>query len=397
MLLAAVPAAQAQTWATVDDIENPSAYARGIAADSAGNVFVAGQMNDSAGISHAVVMKSGDHGTTWFTSDDVAAASFRHIASSGSLTVATGLAGGTKWLIRSTVDGGATWATLDLFTHPNPKFSLTSLPSGVALDGSGNIYVAGTATETIVKGGSTSTVSRPLIRKCEAGAWRTIVTTFPAGMMTCAGTSVFAACASSNGSWQVRKSTDGGNSWILVNEYRFDASASSFPYGLAADSQGNLFVVGSGNRVTASGRGRTATTLTERFWIVRKGTASGTQWSTIDTFDLGRPPMDPDGDGNFFGAMSFANAVTVDASDNVLVTGAGVGPEENLQHWVTRRLAAGSATWTTIDEFNLIPGSSSSQAIGIAAGPAGYLFATGFSEVGGPESHEWLVRRSLTP
>lgn len=278
---------------------------------------------------------------------------------------------------------------MDLFTHPNPKYPLKSLPTAVALDGSGSIYVAGAADETIVKGGSTSFVARPLIRKYEASAWRTIVTTFPAGMLTCTGASVFAACASGNGSWQLRKSTDGGNSWSLVNDYRFDASASSFPYGLAADSQGNLFVVGSGSRVTTSGRGRTATTLTERFWIVRKGTAGGTQWCTIDTFDLGRLPIDPYGN-----AMNFAKAVTVDSSDNVLVTGAGVEREENLQHWVTRRLAAGSAMWTTIDDFNLIPGGSSSQAIGIAAGPSGHLFAAGFSEVGGHESHEWLVRRS---
>ena len=179
-LCASSAATQAQTWETVDDIDAPSAKADGITADSVGNVFVAGSINDTVGITHAVVMKSSDQGDTWVTADDVTSATSSRgagriasarIAVSGNAIedhlVTASMAQGTKWLIRRSVDAGAKWATLDLYIHPNPQYVLAGPPS-VALDGIGNIYAVGSATETVVvtsKGKTTTSTIPPAASK----------------------------------------------------------------------------------------------------------------------------------------------------------------------------------------------------------------------------------------
>lgn len=159
------------------------------------------------------------------------------------------------------------------------------------------------------------------------------------------------------------------------------------------DSQGNLYVVGWVHRVTQSGSGKNRTTLTERFWIVRKGSSGGTQWTTLDVFTLGRQPFSSNG-VDYYGASSWANAVTVDSNDTVHVTGAGIGPEVNLHHWVTRSLAVGSGGWT-LHEFVRLPGLTTSQGRDIAADAAGNLYSCGISEGGPDGAHRWIVRRAL--
>ena len=413
-LYASSAVAYAQTWDTVDDIF-PGAAAGGVAAGAAGNVYVAGSMKDASGIFRAVVMKSADGGTNWdsdpttpgvdeptftYSSSSGAASSLRGIASAqigigqtvSSHIVATGTAEGYQWLVCRSLNGGRTWESPDLYKHPGTVTS--GGPVKPALDGNGNIYVGGTVTEQS-RGKS---LVRNLIRKYErsTGLWRTTTTTFPVTRLVCSGGSVFAISNAPSGTWQVRKSIDGGITWgALLDDYRFDLSSSSTAADAIVDSQGNLFVVGRGHRVTKSGSGISQTTLTDRFWIVRKGAAGGAQWTTLDVFDLGRSPVNLGG-GQYAGAMSFANAVTVDSGDNLHVTGAGVGPTENLQHWVTRSLTVGSEGWTT-HEFSRIPGVTSSQGTGVTADASGNLYSCGFSEGGADGAHNWLVRRALRP
>ena len=402
------PIVKAQTWETVDDIDSPAAFAAGVVSDSAGNVFVAGSIKDATGNSHATVMKSNDQGGTWVTLDYVAAATnswtIRGIVSAriaiGENTfenhlVTASLSGGNKWLIRRSVNAGATWATLDIYMNPNPQYVLESPPS-LALDGKGNIFAVGVATETTIitiKGKTTITKAyHPLLRKFEGGVWRTITTSLGVGQIVCSGNNVF-GLGGTGDSWQVRKSTDGGDTWNLVDTFRYDMSGTTRQYDIAADSQGNLFVVGMGTRVTSSGSRRTATTLTEQFWLVREGTGSGTVWTTVDVYDLGRPVFDGGG-GNFYGAYNLATSLTVDSYDNVHVTGYGVGTQ-NLRRWITRNLSSGTGLWTTTDDFSLGAGNTA-EGWGIAADPFGNMFATGR---GGNSSvyHGWLVRRKLVP
>lgn len=401
-LCASSAATQAQTWETVDDIDSPSANASGITADRTGNVFVAGSIKDALGITHAIVMKSNDQGTNWvtsndFTSSDGSAASFTAIASANTTTgpgtgedhvVAIGKAEGSRWLIRGTTDAGTTWTTLDLFTHPNPNYVLSS-PSAVALAGNGNIYVIGTATETIVtykgKTASTTTVDHRLIRKFEAvgGLWKTIDRSFSVSAIACAGQDVFVA-GGDDDYWRVRKSSDGGSTWTLVDNFRYDASGFSYPYGIAADSFGNLFVVGMGMRVISSGRGNSYTSVSEIHWLVRKGAAAGTGWTTVD--DFGFPNENPN-------AWNMACGVTVDRNNDVHVTGFRAS---GVRHWVTRQRSAVTGLWSTTDDFNLAL-NGWAQGNDIAADPFGNLFAAGAGADSAGVVHNWLVRRKLAP
>jgi hypothetical protein len=391
---------QAQSWETVDDIETstPLAASAGtIATDSAGNVFVAGVIKDTAGVSHMIVMKSGDQGDTWTTSDDVAAATnsrwsrsivSARIALSETVfvdhLVTASVSGGNKWLIRGSVDAGATWATLDLFIHPNSKYAMSEPPS-LALDSAGNIYVSGEAVETIRKGNSTSTVSHPLIRKLEAGTWRTINLATPSGRLVAAGSDLFGITNTEN-SWQVKKSSDGGNTWLVVDTYRYDSgnvNSITSGFDIAADSVGNLYAVGCGQRAVTTGSGKNATTTFHRYWIVRKGSPGGGFWTTLDLFELGPRP-------NGLPAVNQAHGVTVDDNGDVYVTGVGI--DAGGRTWVTRQQSAATGLWTTTDAFR----PDTCDGIGIASGPSGNVFTIGLLNVKlNGTYHYWMVRRKL--
>ena len=175
-------------------------------------------------------------------------------------------------------------------------------------------------------------------------------------------------------SWQVRKSSDGGNTWALVESFRYDLSSVTRANDIAADGQGKVFVVGVGLRAVTTGSGRTATTVLHRYWIVRKGTGAGTAWTTVDVFALGPRP-------NGLGAYNFAAAVAVGPNDVVHVTGVGVGAD--VRHWVTRTLSVGTGVWATTDDFSLTPGYVT-EGTGIAADAFGNPFATGLGGNGSP-------------
>lgn len=448
-LVATTADIRAQAWETVDDLlpATPVAYtystlAYAVAADSVGNLFVAGSVTDSAGWPSAVVMKSSDGGQSWdndpstpdvdemsdaLTSTDYSSAYFSAIAARRVTTGAgafedqavsagkvgrvyggppnplTGSTLTSPWQLRRTRDGGTTWETLDQFIHPtyNQGPSYTS-PRGVALGENGTVYVVGAVEEiitSVVKRKTIITfVNHWLIRRGVPGAdgsmqWSTddfafpvssendrMNTVFPSAV-TCVGNRVFVVGGGGN-NWQVLQSDDDGLSWTVADSFRFASSGNSHAYAIAADSQGNLYVAGSGERVTTTGNGRNRTSVLESVWIVRMGSPDGTTWSTIDQLAI---PL----------GSAAAVGVTVDPYDDVHVTGF-VQPASENARWLTRQRSATSGAWSTTEDFSMAS-SGSAEAKGITSDPFGNLFAAGRASDSNGVRHGWLVRGKLAP
>lgn len=411
-------AIQAQTWETVDDIPPANAYA--ITADSTRSIFVAGATKDETGRYHAIITKSSDGQPTWTTSADypslndafapngsaawfgaIAAADVangeKHVVAAGRIKrVPFGNTYTGQWLIIRSKDAGTNWVTVDEYSHPTySQLSSATGPRGVAVDTSGNIYVAGSAEEKIVtvkgKTTTTTTVNHWLIRKGVATADGTMAFTtvgdfaypvsnewergniYPSGV-ACVGSNVFVV-GGGGGSWHVRKSSDGGTTWPVVDSFRYDQRDTSHAFGIAADSAGNLYVAGLGGRVLQN--------TSRPYWVVRKGTGGGAGWTTVDQFQ-------------YLNGSAQAYAVTVDRNDDVHVTGTAWTASSSLRHWITRQRSAATGAWSTTEDFSMAS-NGYAQGSAITADPFGNLFAAGAASDSAGVAHNWLVRRKLAP
>ena len=156
-------------------------------------------------------------------------------------------------------------------------------------------------------------------------------TTRPRGV-ACVGDDVFVV-GSVDGSWVVRKSSDGGATWPVVDNFRLSSGDDCHAYGIAADSLGNVIVVGTGKQTVTIGKGRNSTTETKTYWVVREGTGGGTSWTTVDQYQY---PV--------AGGTGVAYAVTVAPDNGVHVTGSGASASTS-ERWVTRHRSAATGLW----------------------------------------------------
>lgn len=143
------------TWSVADTFRLDSrdaSHAWGMAADSAGNLYIAGHgmsVSQNAGWANWIVRKSPPGGTSWTTVDQ-----FRYSGSHGwarSVAVApngdvqvTGF-GGVRpqhWITRQRSAATGVWTTADDYQHPiNPR----SYGNAVTVDPAGNVFSAGYA------------------------------------------------------------------------------------------------------------------------------------------------------------------------------------------------------------------------------------------------------------
>lgn len=255
------------------------------------------------------------------------------------------------------------------------------------MDSSGNIYVAGSAEKKIVSRRTTTTVNHWLIRKGLATAGGMVWTTVgdfpytvtkdwdlfnrPAAAVSCVGNDVFVV-GGGGGSWVVRKSSDAGSTWSVVDTFRFSTTDNSHAFGIASDSAGNLYVAGLGGQILQK--------ASRPHWIVRRGIAGGTSWTTVDQFQ-----------GSNGSAQAFG--VAVDSNDNVHVTGTGwSGSSSSVRHWITRQRFAASGLWATTDDF-FLASTGYSEGRTITAAPLGYMYGAGIASDAAGAAHGWIVRK----
>ncbi len=273
------------TWSTVDDFVTVGAGAflvqpTGVAADAAGNVYVAGGAvyANPSDRSYWTVRK-GIGGTNFTMVDsfptvnyDQAQAVFVHptagIFAAGEAPVATNKFGNVSsgWVVRRSTNAGASWTTIDTFVLLS---GYVALATGIGADALGNVYVVGQAYSATGTGTHKVTSSH----------------------------------------WIVRKSSNGGNSWTTVDNYQLSSGADSQANSFVADSQGNLFVAGYGD--------------TGSHWIVRKNPGGTDTWSTDDNFQYS------------IGYGALAVAIAANASGNVFVGGSAYSGFNT--HWLVRK------------------------------------------------------------
>lgn len=175
-----------------------------------------------------------------------------------------------------------------------------------------------------------------------------------------------------NSSWVVRRSLSGqSGTWSTVD--------GPFAYGaarrVAGDSQGNIYVAGT-QVITVTIKTHPLTTASYYVWVTRKSSDGGNTWSTADTYEY---------DAQNRGANAFG--VGTNAAGNVVVV--GNASDGQTTHWIVRTPDP-SGAWHTIDDFQLAPGYGAS-ANGVTTDAAGNLLVTGSTN--DSTGTHWIVRR----
>ncbi len=322
------------TWTTVDDYEYPGStdayHNLGSLVAMGTNLYAAGLASD--GVYRWVVRKSTDAGVTWTTVDDYrlatgTAAYAMSMTVSGSTLLVAGVAYDTAgvsnghWVVRRSTDEGTTWATVDDYVYAADK---SSAATGIVADGS-TVYAVGS-------GGIASEMTH----------------------------------------WVTRKSSDGGSTWVTVNDFDYSIGA----VGIAPGETAPTAVAVAGSTVYAVGSWNSS------HWLVRKSTDSGDTWTTVDDYQY-MP-------STAYGGNSVVSIVAVGST--VYVLGEGTESPGTAQHWLLRRSEDQGSTWSVVDDFRYVGHASLSPMNLFAAKGAVYSVGSAMDTTSTPNEH-WLVQR----
>ncbi len=189
-------------------------------------------------------------GITWTTADNIPGTQPDSICVRPSVVpgqadeiLVCGLAAG-KWTVRRSVNGGATWTTIDSYST-----SMQRGYSGVATGPGSSIYVVGRISKVVGK----TTQYGWLVRKsANNGASWTNMDYFVNGWPGNAPIAVDASdrvliagfINATPQSWLVRGSSDGGATWVNTDSYPNDGATRSQAQAVAIDELGNVCVTG---------------------------------------------------------------------------------------------------------------------------------------------------------
>jgi hypothetical protein len=394
--------APAQTWQTVDDFQyalGNDAANYGLAFAPNGVLFASGYAFDAAG-SHALVMASPDGGLTWSSPlDDFVGPTLGddpyglavnsdpagNIYTAGTYTDAPDPNLTDHWFVRRSTDGGTNWQTVDDVAPFSGSWF--NQANAIASDAMGNVFVAGYLNTGpgidswgVRKGvGGRNFITVDTLSTSGLIGATAIFVHPAAGVFSC-GLGPIATTTDKRGrvittyGWLVRRSTDGGATWSSVDKFMLSSGSRSLASGIGADALGNIYVVGYGSSISGKG----AHTVNSDYWIVRKSTNGGASWNTVDSYQLAA------------GHNSAATAFTTDSNGNLYAAGWANDATQGSQHWIVRENSGGTSNWSTVDDFQYVPGSGAGPAA-IAANGAGNVFVGGWG--GANTGEHWLVRR----
>jgi hypothetical protein len=391
-LLSALPSA-AQSWQTVLNFQlaaGKGADGDGIVADASGNVFTAGNGTDASGTCHGLVLKTDTKQAVWDLSQDTNPSAAQNdsylwdlgldasgnVYSIGQLTPkSTGIA---YWYVRKSADGGGTWSTVDQYQYAAGQWVD---PTGFTADNSGNIYVVGAGRDAGTRKNPLGNLHWLVRRSSDGGQTWTLVDDVigqdanAACFVPGAGLFVVGPCyASASSVWTIRRSPNGQpNTWSTVDSPFVGGAVS----GISSDLRGYLYAAGQMFIQTGVVRTKGQTSPTGYYgWATRCSKDGGSNWQPVETYALAP------------NQTSKAVGVGRSSAGNVVVVGYAYDAQ-NTRHWIVRTPDA-SGTWQTVDDFQLQPGYLAS-ALGVVTDAAGNLLVTGGAQ-DAAGSH-WIVRR----
>jgi hypothetical protein len=387
-LLGAFPLkSAAQTWQTVLNFQlaaGKGADGDSIAADALGNVFTAGNGSDASGTCHGLVLRTDTTQAVWDFGDDTNPSATQYnsylwnmgldasgnVYSIGQLTPkSTGI---PYWYVRKSSDRGVNWSTVDQYQYAAGQWVDAT---GFTADNSGNIYVVGGGHDAGTKKNPSGNLHWLVRRSSDGGqTWALVddVTGQDAnGAGYVSGVGVFVVgprYGGSSTSWVVRRSTSGApGTWSTV-----DVPFAGGADGVGSDSLGNIYVTGAKWITTAT----KPTVSGYLVWVTRKSSDGGSSWTTVDTFAYAQ------------NKNSTGLSIGRNSAGQVVVAGYAYDAQ-GKRHWIVRTPDA-SGAWQTIDDFQLAPGYLAS-ALGVVTDAAGNLLVTGAAQ-DATGSH-WIVRK----
>ena len=370
-------------WSTVDSLDSAGSVVGrgGMAADRAGHVYAVGYAPDGTAFIREKLGTSPGAPGSWTTVVSTPSARFYAVAVDANGDVFVG--GGVP-----TVGGdGLVWE-LPKGAGPDGFKVVDDLAGagsnnggaiyGLAIDAAGNIYAAGTVNLAPLGGNDLVWTVRKGTYDPSTGSWA-FTTVDQAGSANAAAFGVTAinggvaagvyAVGRIGASWTIRKSTDGGNTWAQIDgsfEQDPSGTVSHWPYAVAGDTHGDVYVVGFVPMGTSSSDD----------WIVRKSVDGGASWSTDDQYR----PTPSAGSATPF-------AIGTDPAGNVYVAGSAFdGAGRN--HAVIRSNAGGN--WMTVDDYSSST-TGQTEYLAFTADSAGNLYA------GGIGRGQWLIRSAPSP
>jgi hypothetical protein len=398
--LAANNPLQAQTWQTVLDYPNPhvsgkNAEGWAMAADASGNVFSGGESDDVSGIQHGIVLKTDTTElakidpltVNWDFSDDTnpfatQLSTFRGLACGAGGKVYSGGSSkpncsgrncaGSSWLVRRSLAAGApgSWTSLDSFQLVAGK---SASAKAIVEDSSGNILVAGTATDKAER-------AHWVIRKSANGGqtWAVVddlQDSFAQGIHLSpdpdtGGDRIFAVGGFPS-FWRVRRSDNGGVIWTTVDQ-PFEGVA----WGAGSDSDGYVYAVGEGAKSVRIGK----TSIFYNEWTVRRWRNGDSQWATVDAFTMAQYKS------------ATARAIAKDSIGKTVVVGSA-WDAQGIIHWIVRRPDS-SGTFQIVDDYQF-PQGQGAEALGVVVDATGNVLVSGAGYDATGIAH-WIVRRLAT-
>jgi hypothetical protein len=316
------PCALGSTWTVVDDfVYSPGEPSNvgAIAAGPAGELYVSGVVRQ--GMFRALLRKSVDGGATWTTLEGVDPDSMQPVGGSGlvvdpaGVLFTVGVQGGQRVVWRSD-DGGETFSRLDdAITIP------TTIPcntGAIAREADGTLYTVASCDDT---------------------------------------------------GWLVRRGEDSGATWSTASTFQLAT-------GKPARS-GEVFVDAMGRPFTA---GQAHDALDVNHWVVRGPDAQG-NWATLDDYQLGQD--------------AHAAAASLGGRTRLFAVGAAATalPDFTGSHWIVRSQDPTTRAWSTADDF--APSmTATSWAMAIYEDPAGALLVAGYVDETGTGANSAVARRS---
>ena len=184
--------------------------------------------------------------------------------------------------------------------------------------------------------------------------------------------SVGYATLGSQSLWQVRKSQDGGVTWVIIdNASTWSPRGDSTAFGVTADSNGNIYV---------SGQAYFSTTAKMPYWVIRKGANHGQSWSTVFTSSKAIA---------IGSAMKFVPDLPGKPGG---VFGVGRQTPGGVTQWTVLRSRNSGQSWETVDAWTPAK-NTAGIATGVTSDHQGNLFVIGYDS-GGQSTPGWYVRAS---